>query len=317
MKVLIWCCGFERYFAGQYVYAEARRQGYDVEIVGTRKDASQVMPTVERYRPDWVLSFVVRPNYVRVSRNAYTGDIENIYHRIRAAGTRLAFWYPDQCESRRDAMIKKLKGVADLFIFSIKHTAIEYAGLAPQVVWMPQYFDASQCGQLPMRLDPSKEQWDVVFLGSVDRRRREWLKKLGKKYRVLSRVTRTEGHLYGAEMAAAYAQSRIAINIQRAMFLNPGPFITSNRMYNAMGCGCFFLQHRMNRLDLLFDEGRHCVTYDDTYDDMARKIDHYLENGQEREKIARTGQVEVLRGHTLEVRTPQYWNLMEDYDDTL
>ena len=314
MKVLIWCCGFEKQFAGPFVYEEARRQGLDVEIVGTRKDASQVMPAVEEYGPDWVLSFVVRPNHVRVSRAAYTGDVENTYHRIRATGARLAFWYPDQCESKRDAMIKRLRGAADLFIFSIKHTAVQYADLAPRVVWVPQYFDAAQCAPLPPRLDPSKEQWDVIFLGSVDRRRRKWLERLGREYKVLSHVTRTPSDIRGRAMAGAYAQSRVAVNIQREMFLNPGPFITSNRMYNAMGCGCFLLQHRMNELDLLFEDGRHCVTYNDTFDDMVTKIDRYLGDEKGREKIARAGQAEVLRSHTLEVRIPQYWKLMEDCD---
>lgn len=343
MKVLIWCCDFEEQFAGPFVYNEAKRQGCDVRIVGTRKDPSLVMPMVKKWRPDWVLSFVVRPNYARVSASDYTSEVQGIYRTIRQAGARLAFWYPDQCESRRDAMIKKLRGAADLFIFSIKHTAMEYADLAPKVVWVPQYFDAAQCTlrdvkidksyiysqnakhdyisrplqyqPLPLRLDPSKEQWDVIFLGSVDRRRRRWLEELKKKYKVLSHVTRTPSDIRGREMAEAYAQSRIAINIQREIFLNSGPFITSNRMYNAMGCGCFLLQHRMTDLGLLFEEGRHCVTYDDTFEDMTRKIGWYLNDETGRETIALAGQAEVLRNHTLEQRIPQYWKLMEDYDN--
>ena len=111
-------------------------------------------------------------------------------------------------------------------------------------------------------------------------------------------------------MAEVYAQSKIAINIQRALFVNPGPYVTSNRIYNTMGSGALYINHKVEQLDLIFQEGVHCVSHDDTLPDLCAKIDFYLEHEVEREHIASAGQKQILQYHTLEQRIKEHWQVM-------
>lgn len=305
MRTLIWCCGFEQRFAGQYVAAEAKRQGFDVCVTGSRDNPQEMLAALHKYKPDVVFSFVVRINF------------EMYYEAIKATGAKLVLWYPDMTESRRDRMWRHyFDNVADALIFSILDTAYRYKNLAPVVLWMPQYFDHRFCsenGQLPRRLDSTKPKYDLCFIGSCDRTRNHWLDNLAKSYNCLflrdgiGRHCETRGY----KMAEAYAQSKIAINIQREAFFNSGKYVTSNRIYNAMGSGAFFISHRVQQLNLVFRDGVHCVTHTDRLADLRTKIDFFLKHEYTREQIALAGQKQILRYHTLECRVKEYWHVME------
>jgi len=305
MKVLIWACGFETRFAGPYFYAEAKRQGHDVQITGSRSHPQEMLTALYKYKPDIVFCFAIRPNF-----NHY-------YKAIKNTGAKLILWYPDMTEVKRDRMWRQaLNGVADVLIFSILETAQRYQNLAPTVLWMPQYFDHIFCsknGQLPKRLDSTKPIYDICFIGSCDGHRTRWLNHLNKRYDCFFALNGISQHheIRGWRMAEVYAQSKIAINIQRALFTNPGPYVTSNRIYNAMGSGAFFINHKVERFDLVFQENIHCITHNDRLQDLCTKIDHYLKYKVEREKIAHVGQKQILKYHTLEQRVKEYWQVME------
>ncbi len=307
MKVLVWACGWEERFAGPHFAREAIRQGYEVRVAGTRMNPKPFVEAFHAYKPDVVFCFAI------------LAKLRRYYDMIRNHGAKLVMWYPDMTESRRDNMWRnKLNDVADVLIFSILETANRYRNLAPTVLWMPQYFDQQRCmrnGCLPQRLGPTKSMYDVVFIGSADRLRKDWLLALQRRY-LCRFVVHGIGHgqlneCRGWAMAEAYAQSRIAINIQREMFINPGPFVTSNRAYNAMGSGAMFINHSVQRLELLWREGVHCVTHNDTLTDLCDKIDYYLDHEEERERIALAGQNNILTFHTLEQRIKEYWQVME------
>ena len=304
VKVLIWCCGFEKRFAGLYLYEEAKRQGLDVMATGSRANPEEMLSALRSYRPDWVFCFALRSN------------LREYYGKIRKSGAKLLFWYPDMTERTRDRMWRRaLANQADVLVFSIMETAQRYRALAPTVLWMPQYFDHRFCtknGSLPVRLNSSKEIYDLCFIGSCDTHRRRWLDKLSQRYKCRFALDgiRLRREVRGWDMAEAYAQSRIAINIQRAQFVNSGPFVTSNRAYNAMGSGAMLINHKVQEMHHVWTEGLHCVTYDDTFDDLVRKIDFYLKHDKPREEIAARGQRNVLRFHTLEQRVREYWRVM-------
>lgn len=306
MRVLVWACGFETRFAGPYIAAEAKRQGLEVRVCGSRENPRQMLPVLESYKPDLVLSCAIRP------------QLRGYYDIIRATGAKLALWYPDMTEARRDRMWRNyLDNATDVLIFSILETAQRYQELAPTVLWMPQYFDHRFCsdanGNLPKRLDPSKPIYDVCFIGSCDPLRDHWLDHLEQRYRCFFHRDgiKNRHELRGYRMAEVYAQSKIAINIQRELFMNCGSFVTSNRMYNAMGSGAFYINHVVKDLDLVFTPGKHCVMHADTLNDLCWMIDEFLREERLREEIAYAGQQEVLKHHTLEQRVKEYWTVFQ------
>lgn len=311
LRVFVWGCGNEERFAGRHVFREAERQGLNVHFGIGRGNP---MPMVDEIRelirsdqkPHWIFNFPIQTR------------LRNYYKWFRKHGIRQLWWYPDQCERYRIRMWNSLRGQPDAITFSILHAAQYFKHHAPHVLWVPQYFDAERCkrgGQLPRRLDPNKPIYDLCFIGACDIRRKRWVSKLVKRFNCNFSVHAMGklNEVRGWDMAEAYAQSKIAFNIQRKIFLNPGPFITSNRAYNAMGSGCFFINHHVKQMELLWQEGIHCVTYDDSYDDLEAKIRFWLapENEAKREEIARAGQEDVLKYHTLERRIPQYWRIMQ------
>lgn len=310
LRVVVWGCGTHERFAGIHVYREAKRQGLNVEFVEGRGNPQKMVHKIRSMiqagkPPHWVFNFVIRAGYKRH------------YDWFRQHDIKQLWWYPDQCQSSRIRMWNQLKGKPDAIVFSILHAAQEFKNHAEHVLWVPQYFDAERCkraGLLPSRLNLQKPIYDLCFIGSCDGRRKDWVTKLVRLFKC-NFSTHAMGSLNevrGWTMAEAYAQSKIAFNIQRQIFLQPGPFITSNRAYNAMGSGCFFINHYVNQLELLWQEDVHCAIYDDTYQDLLNKIQYWLrpENVEEREEIARAGSVDILSYHTLERRIPQYWRIM-------
>lgn len=313
-RVLVWTVDFENRSAGPFLFKEAKRQGLNVAITGSRANPEEMLPVLHSYKPDWVFCFNIRQQF------------RHYYDEIKKTGARLLFWYPDQCERTRDRMWRSMAGIPDVAVFSILHAAQTYRDIPKLSVWMPQYFDARFCSNdspflsLPTRLDARKPIYDLCFIGSCDHRRAEWLDVLKREFKcnfTVHPLGRGLNEIRGYRMAEAYAQSKIAFNIQRELFLNPGPFITSNRAYNAMGSGAFFINHYVNQLDLLWDEGTHCVTYNDTLDELIEKIRYWLrpENEVERERIAERGQTNILAFHTLEQRVREYWSVMDLFDN--
>lgn len=310
LRVLIWGCDAHERFAGHHVYREAKRQGLNVTFTIGRGNPKRMVRTVRNMLqagkpPHWVFNFAIQTK------------LKRYYNWLRKHDIKQLWWYPDQCESARIRMWNGLKGKPDAITFSILHAAQYFKDHAPHVLWVPQYFDAERCkrgGQLPPRLDPRKPIYDICFIGACDGRRKRWVSKLVNKFNCNFSVHAMGklNEVRGWDMAEAYAQSKVAFNIQREIFLKPGPFITSNRAFNAMGSGCFFINHYVNQMDLLWQEGVHCVTYNDSYQELESKIRYWLapENAVERERIALAGQADVLQYHTLERRIAQYWRIM-------
>ena len=311
LRVVVWGCGNQERFAGRHIYREAKRQGLNVQFTLGRARPEIMSRTVADMiqsgkKPHWILNLVIRP------------QMQMYYRWFRREGIRQAWLYHDQLNNTRTRMWNELIQYPDVVMFSQLHNADLYRNGSNHVLWIPQYFNAERCkanGSLPERLDPNKDQYDFCFIGHYDRRRSDWLGRLSKHHsHFLSQKIRMRGirEVFGYNMANIYAQSKIAVNIQWASFVKDHPFLCSNRAYNAMGSGCFFINHYVKQMELLWQEGVHCVTYNDKYEELEAKIRFWLrpENEAKREEIARAGQEDVLKYHTLERRIPQYWRIM-------
>jgi hypothetical protein len=89
------------------------------------------------------------------------------------------------------------------------------------------------------------EIYDVCFIGSDANcpKRVNWLARLNSRYniKIAGKVAGINTrHAYGPKMSEIYLQSKIAIDIIRARALDLN-FQTSDRIFKAMGNGCFYL----------------------------------------------------------------------------
>jgi len=88
-------------------------------------------------------------------------------------------------------------------------------------------------------------------------------------------------------MILIYNESKMVLNISRSAELNW-------RVFEALGCKRLLLTDRSQEVGELFRDGEHLAMYDGV-EDLVDKIEKYLANPEEREKIALKGFKEVVK----------------------
>jgi len=106
------------------------------------------------------------------------------------------------------------------------------------------------------------------------------------------------------EIVKIFNASVININLHSSTYhkgINPfGDFINP-RTFEIMACGGFQLADRRPALEGLFETGEEIIIFEDL-GDLRSKISYYLDNPEERKRIADRGRQRVLREHTYENR---------------
>jgi hypothetical protein len=100
--------------------------------------------------------------------------------------------------------------------------------------------------------------------------------------------------VYGDDVNRAYNETEVLLD--RTIYSNIG-----TRFFETIGSGGFLLMNRVpipNGMDELAMDGRHFVSYDDSYEDCLQKLRYYLEHREEREKIAKNGEAYFRKYHT-------------------
>ena len=155
---------------------------------------------------------------------------------------------------------------------------------------------------LPLGCDPevhsrktSEKIFDIGFVGSVfeNSPRANLLKKLAEK-RFHIEIERC----FWDEMALLFSKSRIVFNNAIRNDLNM-------RVFEAMSTGSFLLTDlpANSGQDELFENGEDLGIYDEST--LLEKVRHYLVREEEREHVARRGQLMVHKAHTYSHRTAE------------
>jgi len=159
---------------------------------------------------------------------------------------------------------------------------------------------------------------DVVFVGSHYPVREQFFAGLagtdfairGPGWGRLPAASPLRVHVKGAHTAPAawtgiYRASKIVLAMH---YRDPQGRIpchqASPRVFEAMACGAFVLSDRQRDVLALFREGEHLACFGDAAE-LAEKVNYYLCNPGERERIARQGAEAVLRDHTYTGRLRQ------------
>lgn len=141
---------------------------------------------------------------------------------------------------------------------------------------------------------PSIRIYDIGFVGSIrcSERRAEILATLGKKYK----MNDYKKFYPKEEIGNIYSQSKIVVNTPVNGDLNM-------RAFEAMAAGALLMTEAAeNGQRDLFRDGVNLIEYYGK-DDLNKKVDYYLTHDDERARIAKEGQEEVMLKHTYEHRT--------------
>lgn len=226
--------------------------------------------------------------YLRVDHGDYKYDLPCDLHPA-------VFYVIDTHLKKPYKRIKRQVGHYDI-VFCAQKEGAEKIRRAVKVdaQWLPLGCDP----QIHRQLDVNKD-YDIGFVGSPAQKfaRGKLLDALARKY--------PKSYLKRApfrKMGEIYSASKIGFNSSIVNDINM-------RIFEVMSSGCFLLTNKIenNGFQELFKDGEHLVTYGDKKE-LLQLTEYYLNNSQERKRIAQSGFELVTRNHTYHHRLQTMFN---------
>ncbi|CEG13821.1 conserved hypothetical protein [groundwater metagenome] len=119
------------------------------------------------------------------------------------------------------------------------------------------------------------------------------------------------GESFGLDMYNVLYNSKITLNRHGEVSISQ-QYANNMRLFEATGMGAFLITDYKENLNDLFRIGKEIETYTDTKE-LIKKIQYYLDNEDERKKIAEAGQRRTLTDHTYEKRMKELIKIIEKY----
>ena len=162
-----------------------------------------------------------------------------------------------------------------------------------------------------------KEDWvrDTVRKKITEMERFRFLKGIGEYFQVdlyskkcpTGLPVKYMGYAdYNKEMHRVFATSKINLNITLRSIITGIPL----RVVDIMGAGGFLITNYQEELTDYFVNGEDLVWFDDIYD-LGDKIDYYLKNEDERNRIARNGQQKMVKEFSYETQVTKILKTVE------
>jgi spore maturation protein CgeB len=178
--------------------------------------------------------------------------------------------------------------------------------------WDPSVFERQE--------RPNSWKHEISFVGNWDEKRERILNRVAEHFDLKvwgSEYWQTHtspdspvracwqgGGLFGGEASKAIVESKVTLNILRDQNCPDG---TNMRTFEIPGAGGFALATATMGAKEIFPEGEAGAYFNDT-EDLLKKIDYYLDNAEERERIAATAR-NVVQKHTYEKRAKRITNI--------
>jgi spore maturation protein CgeB len=172
--------------------------------------------------------------------------------------------------------------------------------------------------RLPLRqaIDPKvykpaefdeKYMCEVAFVGHIyTDRRRKLFKELRRRFDF--KHFGQDDRVWGLEHAKICSSADILLADN---YRNDLPGYWSSRVYLELGCGAFLLHPRVPLMEKDFTDRKHLAYWDDE-DDLVEKIRYYLDEPEERRRIARAGCELVHRRDIWTERLKEFWELLSN-----
>jgi glycosyltransferase involved in cell wall biosynthesis len=203
------------------------------------------------------------------------------------------FWSIDShCVLEQHKQLCKLLNI-DILLNSTESYLPNFDGLVKKSYWFPNSYP----DELMLPKDIEKTI-DVGFCGNVLNRGHviNSLDKYGIKKDIF---------IIGDDMVDVINSYKIHLNCNISNDIN-------YRTFETTGCGTFLITNYTPGLEKLFDIGKEIVVYNDL-NDLDNKVNYYLENEEEREKIAKSGYKRAKKEHTYFERAKSLIEIIKNY----
>ena len=188
------------------------------------------------------------------------------------------FWSIDShCVLQQHQYLCQLLKI-DILLNSTESYIPSYEGLVKKSYWFPNSYPDDLMSPLDI-----KKTVDIGFCGNVLNRGHviDSLDKYGIKKDIF---------VIGDDMVTAINSYKIHLNYNISNDIN-------YRTFETCGCGTMLLTNYTPGLEKLFDIGTEIVVYT-SIEDLDNKVKYYLENEDERKKIAKAGHERAKKDHT-------------------
>jgi len=231
--------------------------------------------------------------YFRIDDGDYTQDFPFHLHPS-------CWWIADTHLPKPYKKIKnKVKNYDFVFCMQKEGCKKLFKDTGKKTFWVPWATD-----EVPSEFSFPQEEnkkWDICFIGTDGKYslRKVMLEILRINYKNIY-----IGRAHFSQLRDYYSKARIVANYPINNDINP-------RIFEVMGAGTLVITHRVvnNGFEELFKENEHLVVFDD-FGEMIEKINYYLKNKEERERIARNGFEYVRNNHTYRERLIKIFKIM-------
>lgn len=247
------------------------------------------------------------PDFIFLSK-CLALNLETV-HRL-VADTPNAMWYHDP-QWFRDTVRPDIAHIASVgrlaATFFVTGFDAEWRALGMNAKFLPAAGDA---GITPVSPTPAYSS-DVAFIGTgYDETRAALLLDVAKQHDVRvygpawepwAMELKWNGRsVEGNEFAQVCSSAAITLGINPSRAAG-GVTYTSDRTWMVILAGAFYLGHGTPGVTQFLRDGEHCAWYADV-DECLAKVDHYLCNPGERERIRKQGERFVRANHTYDQR---------------
>ncbi|MGE4356999.1 MAG: glycosyltransferase [Candidatus Omnitrophota bacterium] len=231
--------------------------------------------------------------YLRLGDDNYE-EIPSFLHPV-------AWWVNDTHLKKSYRKIKRMVKNYDFIFCAQKEGALKlYKETGKKTFWIPW-----ACDEPPADfkfVEDREKVWDICFIGTSGKYslRKVVLEVLRINYKNIF-----IGRADYRELRDYYSKARIVVNYPINNDINA-------RIFEAMSSGSLVITCRIknNGFSEIFEEGENIVVFEDILKDMKQKIDYYLQNKEERERITLKGFELVNRYHTYRHRLKEMFKIM-------
>jgi glycosyltransferase involved in cell wall biosynthesis len=202
------------------------------------------------------------------------------------------FWSIDShCVLEQHKQLCRLLNI-DILLNSTESYLPNFDGLVKKSYWFPNSYPDEVI--FPKDIEKTT---DVGFCGN-DRPEIHYLDKFKIKKDLF---------VIGDDMVNAINSYKIHFNKNISDDIN-------YRTFETTGCGTFLLTNYTPGLEKLFDIGKEIVVYNDL-NDLDNKVRYYLDNEEEREKIAKSGYERSKKDHTYYERAKKLIKIINENEN--
>jgi len=176
-------------------------------------------------------------------------------------------------------------------------------------------------------LSSSFYKYDISFVGLTNSIHRthylDYIKKNSFELVIFGEGTKN-GKLSISEKYSTYRKSKINLNFSKVFnfdnsLLAYEPDLNNNttmqgRIFEVLSAGGFLLSEYSPSIEYFFEIDKDLVVFRDE-EEMIKKIQYYLDNTQEREKIAKNGRLKFQNNYAYSVYTPKFINSINSFKD--